>query len=382
MYGRRAGSTSGTLYAMAFDPDAPALPGSGIFGLPDTRQDARVVLIPVPFDATTSYGGGTSAGPRAVRQASAQVDLYDGQFGRVYRHGIHMLDAPGWLTTLNRKARTAAVPIIRKAGPDPKSRKDRESVSLVDKACAKVADHTHDLAWGILAEGKIPGLIGGDHSTPLGAIRACAEYVARHQASRPAGALNGEHDRGLGILHIDAHMDFRPAFEGFAMSHASIMYNVLQQIPEVTRLVQVGIRDFGEFEFDFGRSQGERVSTHYDLVWTERMLDGAKFTRLCKDALAPLPSHVYVSFDIDGLDPALCPHTGTPVPGGLSFNQTAILLQMLADSGRRVVGFDLVEVCPGPSRTEPEWDANVGARVLYKLCGCACASVPLPEAEV
>jgi agmatinase len=96
-----------------------------------------------------------------------------------------------------------------------------------------------------------------------------------------------------------------------------------------------------------------------------------------REALAPLPSHVYVSFDIDALDPSLCPHTGTPVPGGLGFNQAAIVLQALADSGRRVVGFDLVEVCPGPTEAEPEWDANVGARVLYKLCGCAASSAPV-----
>ncbi len=101
------------------------------------------------------------------------------------------------------------------------------------------------------------------------------------------------------------------------------------------------------------------------------MLNGHKYSDLCKRALEPLPSHVYVSFDIDGLDPSMCPHTGTPVPGGLSFAQACLLLEALKESGRTVVGFDLVEVTPGPraGSSEPEWDANVGARVLYKLCG-------------
>lgn len=360
---------------MSFDPDAPAPPGSGIFGLPDERSDAKVILYPVEFDATTSYGGGTSAGPDAISVASHQVDLYDGQFGRVYRHGLHMLDAEPWVAKLSAQARKRALPIIEKAGPDAKKSKDREAVAFVNRACERVNEHTHDVAWGILAEGKIPGLVGGDHSTPLGNIRACAEYVARHQAGRKASSLDGPHDRGMGILHIDAHMDYRPAFEGFKFSHASIMYNVLQSVSEVTRLVQVGIRDFGEFEYDYSRSHGPRAVSHFDMVWAQRLLEGEKFSTLCKKAIAPLPSHVYVSFDIDGLDPSLCPHTGTPVPGGLSFNQAAILLQALSDSGRRVVGFDLVEVCPGPNPKEPEWDACVGARALYKLCGCATASL-------
>lgn len=362
---------------MAFDPDAAASSDAGIFGLPDSRTDARVVMFPVPFDATTSYGGGCSSGPEALRRASVQVDLYDGQYGRVYRHGLHMLDVPGSILKLSRSARRLAKPIIERCGADPRSAADRKAVASVDAACLKVAEHTHDVAWSILAEGKVPGLVGGDHSTPLGAIRACAEYVGRHQASVPGASALEPHDRGLGVLHLDAHMDLRRAFEGFAYSHASIMFNVLEQVPEVSRLVQVGIRDFGEAEYDYAQSQGDRVSVNFDHVWSERLGEGVKLSRLVREALAPLPSHVYVSFDIDALDPSLCPHTGTPVPGGLGFNQAAIVLQALADSGRRVVGFDLVEVCPGPTKAEPEWDANVGARVLYKLCGCAASSAPV-----
>jgi agmatinase len=163
-------------------------------------------------------------------------------------------------------------------------------------------------------------------------------------------------------------MDFRIAYEGFRWSHASIMYNVLMQIPQVTKLVQVGIRDFGEGEMDFGIEQGRRVETHFDDAWADELAEGGTtFSDLCRRVVGALPPSVYISFDIDALDPALCPHTGTPVPGGLSFNQVVILLGVLKTSGRRIVGFDLVEVSPGPD--EDEWDANVGARVLYKLCG-------------
>ena len=146
------------------------------------------------------------------------------------------------------------------------------------------------------------------------------------------------------------------------------MYNVMREIDGVAKLVQIGIRDMSEEEIEFGRAQGPRVSTHFDDTWAERLLRGEAFAALAEAALKELPETVYVSFDIDALEPALCPHTGTPVPGGLTFNQAVLILDTLRQSGRRVIGFDLVEVAPGPA-TEPELDANVGARVLYKLCG-------------
>ena len=335
-----------------FDPDAAGVPGSGIFGLPSTREESRIILLPVPFDATTSYGNGTAKGPEAILEASMQVDLYDRQYGRIYERGIFLDEPSDRVRALSPWARPIAAPIIERGGVDPDNPKDLAAAAQVDSAGQVIADWTYECTKRVLAEGKIPGLVGGDHSTPLGAIRACAESV-------PAG---------LGILHIDAHMDFRNVYEGFKFSHASIMFNVLTMIPQVKRIVQVGIRDFGEGEMDFGIEQGARVHTCYDDQWAQDLLAGTPFADLCSSAISHLPSDVYVSFDIDGLDPALCPHTGTPVPGGLSFNQAAILLQALKKSGRRIVGFDLVEVCPGP---DDQWDANVGARVLYKLCGLA-----------
>ena len=330
---------------MPFDPDAAGQPGSGIFGLPHTRPEARIVLLPVPFDATTSYGNGTAAGPSAIYDASMQVDLYDRRMGRIYERGIFMEPESEKIASLSAQARKLAVPIIEQGGAGDE---DAAAVAKILSAGEQVNAFTYEHTKRVLAEGKIPGLVGGDHSTPLGAIRACAEQAG-----------------SLGILHLDAHMDFRDAYEGFVYSHASIMFNVLSKIPQVTKLVQVGIRDFGEGEMDFGIEQGKRVHTYYDDQWAQAMAEGTPFVQLAREAVAQLPERVYVSFDIDALDPALCPHTGTPVPGGLSFNHAALILDALKTSGKKVVGFDLVEVCPG----ETEWDANVGARVLYKLCG-------------
>jgi len=333
---------------MAFDPDAAGAPGSGIFGLPTTREEAAIVLVPVPFDATTSYGHGAARGPEAILNASMQVDLYDRRFGRIYERGIYMELVEERIAALSEEARRFAAPLIAKGGAEAG---DHASVARVDAAGDEVNRFTHERFKRVLGEGKTPGLVGGDHSTPFGAIRACAEHG----------------DGELGILHLDAHMDLRRGYEGFRWSHASIMHNVLAHIPRVTRIVQVGIRDFGEGEMDLAIEQGRRVVTFYDDVWGQEMASGTPFLGLAKKAVAALPERVYISFDIDALDPSLCPHTGTPVPGGLSFNQAVLLLDLVRQSGKRVVGFDFVEAAPGPEGDE--WDANVGARVLYKLCG-------------
>jgi len=336
---------------MNFDPDAAATPGSGIFGLPCTLAESRIVLLPVPFDATTSYRRGTANGPAAIRAASLQVDLYDRRFGKVYERGIFMAEESVQIRSLSESAGTAAAPLIAGAGTTGDPKADARILAQVATACEQVNDIVYEDTARVIRDGKVPGLIGGEHSTPFGAIQACAE-----------------HQDGVGILHIDAHMDLREAFEGFEWSHASIMHNVIHKIPGVKRLVQVGIRDFGERELALAKSQGKRVKVCFYDDWAEQSLDGTFFRSLCAAAIDPLPERVYVSFDIDGLDPSLCPHTGTPVPGGLSFNQATLLLHALHRSGRKVVGFDLVEVAPGEEGS-PEWDANVGARVLYKLCG-------------
>lgn len=329
-----------------FDPNAASVPGSGIFGLPHGEAESRVVLVPVPFAATVSYGGGAELGPEAILAASRQVDLFDLQFGRVYERGIHLQPAAEELAGLHAQARATAAAIIERGGVAP----GHVDVAAVDAAGARVNRLVHDAVVSILARGGIPGVLGGDHSVPFGAIAACAE---RHPE--------------LGILHLDAHADLRVAYEGFRWSHASIMDNVLREIPAVKRLVQVGIRDFCEQEFDSIRASEGRVVTHFDLEWQRRRHVGESFDRLAREAIDALPRDVYVSFDIDGLDPALCPNTGTPVPGGLQFGEAVHLICTLAQSGRRIVGFDLVEVAPGVN----EWDANVAARLLYKLCGAA-----------
>jgi len=332
-----------------FDPAGAAAPGSGIFGLPHGADEARVIVVPVPFAATTSYGGGAERGPRAILEASRQVDLYDLETGRVYAPGIHMLAPSHALHRWHEEARALAERVIE-AGAATDATLER-ALARVNEISTLVNENVYATVRAELARQKLVALVGGDHSAPYGAIRAHAEACP-----------------GLGILHLDAHADLREAYEGFTYSHASIMFNVMTRIPEVGRLVQVGIRDVSEAEVEMiERSEG-RIVTHFDAEIAARHHAGEPWARQVERIVNDLPKDVYLSFDIDGLDPTLCPHTGTPVPGGLSFNEATALVAHVARSGRTIVGLDVNEVAPAPDGKD-EWDGNVGARLLYKMIG-------------
>ncbi len=340
----------------SFDPDAAAT-GDGIYGLPHTPEQARVVLLPVPWQATVSYGSGTADGPAAILAASRQVDLTDRETGKPYAAGIAMLPIPARARAWSDEAHALSRPIVERGGPgdDPALQAAAARVEALSiQLNAEVEAETR--RW--LDAGKLVGVVGGDHSSPLGAIRAIAE---RHP--------------GAGILHFDAHLDLRQSYEGLRYSHASIMWNVLQEAPGIARLVHVGIRDFGAAEQVLVEERPDRLRAHFDADLRAQLLEGKTWRDIAGRIVADLPREVYVSFDIDGLDPALCPHTGTPVVGGLSFAEACYLLRAVQRSGRRIVGFDLCEVAPDPEGRS-EWDGNVAARVLYKLIGFALLSQP------
>jgi len=350
----------------SFDPDAAAAPGTGLFGLPHGPDQAAVWVQPVPFDATTSYRGGTARGPEAVLAASRQVDLFDLQTGRPYEHGIHLFEADHRIAKLQREASERAAGIIDRGGELGGDTKLAADLARVNAIGAEVNAIVHARTAQALEEEKLPVVLGGDHSVPFGAIEAVADVHP-----------------GIGVLHFDAHADLREAYEGFTWSHASIFHNVLQRIENVARLVQVGVRDLGVREHEAILSGSPRITTIFDKQWAEARLGGGHLRAMVREALAHLPETVYVSFDVDGLDPALCPHTGTPVPGGLTWHEAMLWLEELARSGRRVVGLDLCEVNPGPADDAREagesWDAIVGARLLYRLIGTALATRESPS---
>lgn len=323
-----------------FDPDGPG--SGGLFGLPHSIEQARVAVLPVPYEATTSFGQGTAEAPDAVLEASWQVDLSDPETGEPWRAGIAMDAAPDWLPALATEARAAA---------DRARDGDDDALALVNDASARLDAHVVSWTTAQLDAGRIPAILGGDHSVPHGAHRVVSERFP-----------------GIGVLHVDAHADLRHAYEGFSGSHASIFDNA-RALSGLGPVVQVGIRDQGTAE---RRAAAEDPRIHQ---WTDDAIamDGGLTPEVAARMVEPLPPAVWISFDVDGLDPALCPGTGTPVPGGLSWREAMILLRALGTSGRRIVGFDLCEV--GPTA----WDANVGARLLYKLCGWAAFTNPTPE---
>jgi agmatinase len=337
----------------SFDPGAAAS-FDGIFGLPHSVDEARVVVVPVPWDATTSYRAGTSRAPAAILDASRQVDLFDAATGRPYEAGIAMLPVESEVEMWNDEARRLAVPVIENggAGTDPTLQRNLDRVNAIG---AEMNEWVRARTAELIARDKMPVVLGGDHSTPFGAFQA---YADRHP--------------GLGILHFDAHFDLRDAYEGFRWSHASIMFNALERIPGIARIVHVGIRDFSEAEHELSAKSDGRSVAYLDSAMKDRLDAGETWKAIADEIAGRLPPKVFVSFDIDGLDPALCPGTGTPVPGGLQFQQAIAVLAACVRRGRTIVGCDLNEVAPRDG--DGEWNANVGARLLYKMIGYALLS--------
>ena len=150
------------------------------------------------------------------------------------------------------------------------------------------------------------------------------------------------------------------------------MYNALKEIPQLSKLVQMGIRDYSLGEHQFIKENKERIRTYFDREIRVRQYEGESFKDIVEEVIDQLPDKVYISFDIDGLDPKLCPNTGTPVQGGFETEQVFYLFDKMIKSGKQIIGFDLSEV----STSENGWDANVGARMLFKLCNLMVASNP------
>lgn len=328
----------------------PPPPWAGFLGASPRPDDCSLILIPVPWDATVSYGTGTAGGPEAMLGASHQLDLEDTVFEKPYRAGITMLPEDREISSLNVKSREKAAKVMESKEPHDEFDAD---LTFVNDASQRVNDRVAVYAKEQLQKGKLVGLVGGDHSSPFGLIKTLADH----------------HSDGFGILHFDAHHDFRVAYEGFTHSHASIMYNVMKHFKTLS-ITQVGIRDYSADEARYAKKLGDRCHTFYNNQIFRRKAEGDSWGKITADILSRLPQKVYVSFDIDGMDPSCCPSTGTPVPGGLTFDEAVYVLEELALSGKTIVGFDLCEVVPGST----EWDANVGARILYKLCSATLFS--------
>ncbi len=338
-----------------FDSNSLGDANNNIYGLPFTMDEAEVVIIPVPWEVTVSYRAGAALGPQAIFEASYQVDLFDPKIADAWKIGIAMEPVSDDLASISESSRRKSEAYLELLGEgkSPETNdKMKELLALINNECSKMNTWVKTKSLSYLDKNKIVALLGGDHSTPLGLMQALAE---KHQS--------------FAILQIDAHADLRDAFEDFEFSHASIMFNAIK-IPQVSKLVQVGIRDYCEFEYNLIKNSNGRIVTFFDRDIKHKQYEGVTWSSVCADIIAQLPNDIYLSFDIDGLDPKLCPNTGTPVAGGFEFEQVLMLIEKIVDSGKRIIAFDINEVAPGGD----EWDANVGARLLYRIANMAAKS--------
>lgn len=334
----------------SFDPSGVGISNGNIFGFPVTEKEADIILIPVPFDATASYGKGTSKGPEQILEASTQLDFFHPDVENAHDIKVFMLPSSKEALKMNNELVVEAVRYIdflENGGNPAESNEFKEIVTTINDAQLAIKEQVKSKSKAYLDANKIVGVIGGEHSVPLGLLEA----------------LNDKYNEGFGVLQIDAHADLRNAYEGFKQSHASIFYNALE-CANLKKLVQVGIRDVAPLEIDVINNSKDRIKTYFDFDIKEELFKGNTWNTIVEQIVNDLPSDVYISFDIDALHPALCPNTGTPVPGGFQLEDIRFLLKKLSDSGKKIIGFDLCEVANGNNN---DWDANVGARALWEL---------------
>lgn len=269
-------------------------------------KDCRVVVLPVPYDSTASYNPGARNGPHAIVQASRNMELYDEELGYSPADvGIFTLDEL-----------------------EPSFKSPEETIARVEEAIEEIVE----------AE-KFPVMLGGEHSISLGAIRA----------------INEKHG-GVSILHIDAHADLRDEFEGTKYGHASVM----RRASEICPVVQLGIRSLSAEEAEFMKGS-ENVRTFFMHGIREEGLAAT-----LDSALPALSDDVYISIDIDALDPSEVPATGTPEPGGFRWHEMMQILRRVC-AQKRIVGFDVVELAPIPGNPASDF---LAAKLAYKLIGC------------
>lgn len=327
----------------SFDPNDVGIKGS-LFGLPWTVDEADVIVLPMPWDVTVSYGAGTGMAPQIILEESSQIDYFRLDKPLAWKTKVAMAKIPEEWLAKGKLLREKAEKYINwlENGSEPSMALLMENHRIeINQECFLFNEYVRQETDSWHKRGKKTIVLGGDHSTPLGHIMAIAKM------------------QQIGVLQIDAHADLRKDYEGFEYSHASIMRNALQA-DGVNSIVSVGVRDLCEEEALL-ISEDARLICFFDQRLKERLYQGESWSNICHEIIGSLPEKVYLSVDVDGLDPSHCPSTGTPVPGGLSFDQLKFLIAQLKLSGKTIVGADLVEV------GAEVWDANVGTRVLWEL---------------
>jgi agmatinase len=320
---------------------------TNLFKLPVTAAEASLVIIPVPWAVTMPFHGNASFAPYSILKASRQMELFDKNF-LDKKLDVCMLPIHYDWTMLSKQLRDSINEYVTNTNFSNKTYQlNKELISKVNNCAYALKETIKGKALKYIKKGKIVSLLGGDHSTPLGLIEALSESVEE-----------------FSILHIDAQPSLNKTLNGFDYSHASIMYNSLK-LKSVKNIVQVGIRDYTQEDYEFIKNSANKIKTFWHQDVTNELFSGKPWSKICDDISSHLCSKVYLSIDIDGLNPSLCPGTGMPVPGGLEFDQLIKLIETILLSNKEIIGFDLCEV--GASESS-DWDTLVATRLLHKLC--------------
>ncbi len=336
-----------------YDPSKVGVTTNNIFGLPFTSANSLLVFIPVPWDVTTSSFVGTSKGPENILRASYQIDLFAPAAADAWQHGIAMEEIDAALMARNNNLRREAEAYIEflEAGGDPKTDNNMMlKLKHINKVCESVTAEIKEKSRSCLNRKQIPFLVGGDHSISSGQIEALAEKT------------------NFGILQIDAHADLRNNYMGFTRSHASVMHRAMHT-QGVQTIVQVGIREICPEEQTVIDQNPKKIKTFFDHKLQHDLFNGKKWVDICNQVVEELPDKVYITFDVDGLEPACCPGTGTPVPGGLSYNQAVYLIEKVIQGNKQIIGADLVET--GPTKM----DGIVSSRLLFQMASMIIKSI-------
>jgi agmatinase len=329
------------------NPSDISLSNSNIFGLDCDFDASNIVILPVPWDVTTSYRRGTSMGPESLKISSSQIEIYDEYLGNIWKAGIFCEKVAASWVAWNDRLSYVSKKIISGLEDGDDINSHAFHLKYVNAQSEEFFSEVLSRIERLFEHGKFVIGLGGDHSVSESFIKATSNKY-----------------KSFSILHLDAHLDMREDYEGFEGSHASVIFNCLQKNDELN-LVQVGARAFSEEELEYATKHHDKVSLFTDRAIKSSLYRGRTWHDICLEITEQCKEKLYISFDIDVLMPSLCPDTGTPVPGGLSVEHIFYLIELLVRQGKTIVGADLVEI----SGNEHTINMIVASRVLYKLCG-------------
>lgn len=344
-----------------FDPNTITPDNGNYFGISLEPEKSALVLISAPWDATSSLYSGCSYAPDAIIEMSRFVDFYEPMAPNSWRKGIATVPIDYSIQDLSHRLRSDAERVTKLH--------DEFGLSVIDnlmyeRRLKRVNEGSVDVNFILykqvkqwLEQNKIVGLVGGDQSVSYSIIKAMG-YRYEH----------------LGIIQIDTRCDMHEAYQGFEFSHASTMFNVMRDVPNIDQLAVVGVQEFSPIEWERAASDKRiRLFTAQDM-WAQQF-EGKTWSAQVDDIISTMPQNVYITLDINALQCDCSPGTGRINGGGLTLFQAIYLMDRVITSGRSIVGFDITEVVPN---MENKRDILAVARLLFKMCSIALKGI---EAE-